>query len=340
MSKSEQESKIQQLQKTALEFERQSSGSQEPVIPSISIPADCLIYKRLIVLQLSKILVAMNPIPRRNRLMLSFGLDDHPSDRLLAQSPFPTCIILFPNNAFNVHYTFAFSICFLQRPFSPRIRPRWVYGGYRGSSSALINDYFAQRLPRDVTPHQEKNCVYWREEKKCNADGMGWEPHGVLLLLLLLPYSLHFCGSKKRKVNVYDRISRVVFANVQHGERCPSCRDSPMLIVCQRAVAWNKKNNQPPKLRNRWWRLTGRDPISFHLQVEGRWMIMLPKTSKLLVPGSSPLSSTLQLSSRFCVKATEVHYSSFRLEVLAQSALPNVYPYVPKKPVWRIFFIV
>jgi bromodomain-containing factor 1 len=45
MSKSEQESKIQQLQKTALEFERQSSGSQEPVIPSIFIPADCLIYK-------------------------------------------------------------------------------------------------------------------------------------------------------------------------------------------------------------------------------------------------------------------------------------------------------
>ncbi|KAH8818394.1 hypothetical protein F5882DRAFT_6131 [Hyaloscypha sp. PMI_1271] len=35
MSKSEQESKIQQLQKTALEFERQSSGSQEPVIPTV-----------------------------------------------------------------------------------------------------------------------------------------------------------------------------------------------------------------------------------------------------------------------------------------------------------------
>jgi bromodomain-containing factor 1 len=32
MSKSEQESKIQQLQKTAAEFERQSSGSQEPVV--------------------------------------------------------------------------------------------------------------------------------------------------------------------------------------------------------------------------------------------------------------------------------------------------------------------
>ncbi|PMD45257.1 Bromodomain-containing protein [Hyaloscypha variabilis F] len=39
MSKSEQESKIQQLQKTAAEFERQSSGSQEPVVmPSIIIP--------------------------------------------------------------------------------------------------------------------------------------------------------------------------------------------------------------------------------------------------------------------------------------------------------------
>jgi len=38
MSKSEQESKIQQLQKTAAEFERQSSGSQEPVMPSITSP--------------------------------------------------------------------------------------------------------------------------------------------------------------------------------------------------------------------------------------------------------------------------------------------------------------
>jgi hypothetical protein len=44
-------------------------------------------------------------------------------------------------------------------------------------------------------------------------------------------------GVRSEKKNVYDRISRVVFANVQHGERCRSCQDSPMLIVCQRAVA-------------------------------------------------------------------------------------------------------
>jgi bromodomain-containing factor 1 len=45
MSKSEQESKIQQLQRKALEFERQSSGSQEPVLPSIFIPSGYFIYK-------------------------------------------------------------------------------------------------------------------------------------------------------------------------------------------------------------------------------------------------------------------------------------------------------
>ncbi len=38
MSKSEQESKIAQLRQTALAFERHSSGSQEPPLPSISPP--------------------------------------------------------------------------------------------------------------------------------------------------------------------------------------------------------------------------------------------------------------------------------------------------------------
>ena len=37
MSKLEQENKIQKLQAKALEFERQSSNSQEPPIPSTSI---------------------------------------------------------------------------------------------------------------------------------------------------------------------------------------------------------------------------------------------------------------------------------------------------------------
>jgi bromodomain-containing factor 1 len=46
MSKSEQERKIEQLQKKALEFERHSSGSQEPVIPSIFTSIDHLIDKR------------------------------------------------------------------------------------------------------------------------------------------------------------------------------------------------------------------------------------------------------------------------------------------------------
>ena len=45
MSKSEQESKIAQLRQTALAFERHSSGSQEPPLPSIFTSNDHLIYK-------------------------------------------------------------------------------------------------------------------------------------------------------------------------------------------------------------------------------------------------------------------------------------------------------
>ena len=122
-------------------------------------------------------------------------------------------------------------------PYSPAM----IYSWWIRGSSCIDRWGLCAKTMRDVTPHQENLRLLMRREKvQCKQRGMraAWR---CAIALAFPPhlYCLHCIsvgiGSEKKMCMIeppewYQR-------TCSERMRCGCCQGSPMLIICQRAVA-------------------------------------------------------------------------------------------------------